>query len=85
MTEVTCPNCGATVPPEAGQHALSPTSGLVACPTCGENVILPKEGAGEPEGSESESEFEGRTEESSVHDTLGGVMDELSEKEGGPQ
>ena len=36
----TCPNCGAELPQEEGQHALSPSAGTVECPTCGATVTL---------------------------------------------
>jgi uncharacterized Zn finger protein (UPF0148 family) len=72
MSAQRCPSCGAELPPELGQHALVPTTGLVQCPTCGENVTLERpETAGGDEHSES---FAG-------HETVEGVMDEIREKE----
>jgi uncharacterized Zn finger protein (UPF0148 family) len=71
MSEQRCPNCGADLPAELGQHALTPTSGLVQCPTCGENVTLDRPGG---EGEEHEESFSG-------HETIEGVMDEIREKE----
>ncbi len=45
MAEQRCPNCGAEVPSEAGQHALTPSAGVVECPHCGASVTLQKPGA----------------------------------------
>ena len=30
-----CAKCGAEVPSESGQHALTPSAGVVECPNCG--------------------------------------------------
>lgn len=49
MAEQRCPNCGNELPEELGQHALTPQSGLVQCPHCGETVTLEKPGAPDPE------------------------------------
>ena len=78
MSGQTCPNCGAPLPEELGQHALTPVSGLVRCPSCGETVTL--EHAEEADGGKGEGEeyFAGE-------ETIEGVMDELGEKEGGPE
>ena len=57
MAEQTCPECGAPLPAELGQHALTPTSGLVQCPSCGAQVTLerPAEaGAGDEPDVEGE-------------------------------
>jgi hypothetical protein len=70
-----CPNCGEPLPEGLGQHALTPTSGLVRCPSCGETVTL--ERASDDAGTDDES-FAGS-------ETVEGVMEELSEKEGGPE
>jgi hypothetical protein len=81
------------VPAETGQHALTPSAGIVACPHCGAEVTLPKPGA-EPERAErgpagrAKAAPPGRTEGGetfSGEETVEGVMKELSEKEGGPQ
>ena len=77
MAAQRCPNCGEPLPEELGQHALTPTSGLVRCPSCGETVTLEHAEAGSG-GGEGEETFAGS-------ETVEGVMDELSEKEGGPQ
>jgi DNA-directed RNA polymerase subunit RPC12/RpoP len=69
MTAVRCPNCGAEVPEETGQHALTPAVGLVQCPTCGEKVTLPKAGA-----DAGDEYFSG-------HETVEGVMQEIEDKE----
>jgi uncharacterized Zn finger protein (UPF0148 family) len=76
MADQRCPSCGEPLPEELGQHALTPTSGLVRCPSCGETVTL--ERAADSAGGEGEEYFAGE-------ETIEGVMDELSEKEGGPQ
>jgi ribosomal protein S27AE len=78
----TCPNCGADLPPELAQHALTPVSGLVQCPTCGENVTLAKpaeegEATGAPDVAGATGAFSGE-------ETVEGVMEELSDKPGGP-
>jgi uncharacterized Zn finger protein (UPF0148 family) len=73
MSDQSCPNCGAELPAELGQHALTPTSGLVQCPTCGETVSLDR-AAETGEGDEREESFSG-------HETIEGVMDEIREKE----
>jgi hypothetical protein len=78
----TCPNCGADLPPELAQHALTPVSGLVQCPTCGENVRLTKpaaddEAAGAPDVAGETATFSGE-------ETVEGVMEELGDKPGGP-
>ena len=81
MAEQRCPNCGATLPEEQGQHALTPTSGLVTCPTCGEPVHLERPEttaaatAGDDEGAgEHREQFSGE-------ETIEGVMDEIEQKE----
>jgi endogenous inhibitor of DNA gyrase (YacG/DUF329 family) len=45
VTEERCPNCGAEVPRETGQHATTPSAGVVQCPNCGATVTLEKPGA----------------------------------------
>jgi uncharacterized Zn finger protein (UPF0148 family) len=77
MAGQTCSNCGAPLPEELGQHALTPTSGLVRCPSCGETVTLEHADTGGG-GEAAEESFAGS-------ETIEGVMDELSEKEGGPE
>jgi uncharacterized Zn finger protein (UPF0148 family) len=75
MNAQRCPNCGAQLPAELGQHALVPTTGLVQCPTCGENVTLERpETTGGETGGQAEEEFAG-------HETIEGVMEEIQEKE----
>jgi endogenous inhibitor of DNA gyrase (YacG/DUF329 family) len=81
MPGVTCPSCGSAVPLEAGQHALAPDAGVVACPTCGATVHLDGDGDGYVERAEEPPQVQ---EDFSGHETVEGVMDELSEKEGGP-
>ena len=70
MSAIRCPNCGAEVPEETGQHALTPSAGLVQCPTCGEKVTLEKPGSDA-----------GDDEYFSGHETIEGVMQEIEEKE----
>jgi hypothetical protein len=83
MPETICPNCGATVPAETGQHAVVPSAGVVTCPSCGATVTLERS-SGEPERPADETETtEGSEETFSGHETIEGVMDEISEKEGG--
>jgi uncharacterized Zn finger protein (UPF0148 family) len=88
-----CPNCGAEVPEETGQHALTPSAGVVTCPNCGATVTLDKPGA-EPEESRApasdvptatEGGWGEEVEEESFsgHETIEGVMEEIEEKEGG--
>jgi endogenous inhibitor of DNA gyrase (YacG/DUF329 family) len=68
-----CPNCGADLPAEIGQHALVPSAGVVACPTCGETVTLGRSDA-DTGGGELDESFSG-------HETVEGVMEEIREKE----
>ena len=96
MADQRCPNCGAVLPPEQGQHALSPSAGTIQCPTCGATVNLagppgaeggpPREGSAEGEPVTTEASLEGteRHDYFSGEETLAGVMDELQEKPGGP-
>jgi uncharacterized Zn finger protein (UPF0148 family) len=81
MADTICANCGATVPEETGQHAVVPSAGIVTCPNCGATVTLEKPDA-EPEADETDT-AEGSEESFSGHETIEGVMDEISEKEGG--
>jgi uncharacterized Zn finger protein (UPF0148 family) len=86
MAGQTCPNCGEPLPEGLGQHALTPTSGLVRCPSCGETVTLEHAGeAGSDIGADAGMSDTVRDEYFSGEETVEGVMDELSEKEGGPQ
>jgi hypothetical protein len=80
----TCPNCGSELPPELGQHALAPVSGLVRCPTCGETVTLTKPAA-EDDDAAGAPDVAGETSTFSGEETLEGVMEELEEKPGGPK
>jgi hypothetical protein len=96
MAEQTCPNCGAPLPQEIGQHALAPSAGAVTCPTCGATVRLGKGGAapqqasppaaaGPVEGGQTVPPPRAGEETFSGRETLEGVMDEISKKEGGTQ
>ena len=92
----TCPNCGAELPQEEGQHALSPSAGTVQCPTCGATVTLegppgaeggpPRQGSaeGEPVTTEASLEATEHQDYFSGEGTMAGVMEELEEKPGGP-
>ena len=75
-----CPNCGAALPPELGQHAVTPVAGLVQCPSCGENVSL----GGDGDAVEAVPDTSGDPEMFSGEETIEGVMDELADKPGGP-
>lgn len=78
MTEQTCPECGEALPQELGQHALTPTSGLVQCPSCGATATIDR-----PEGTEAdEPDVTGEGPDYFAgEDTIEGVMDELERKE----
>ena len=92
-----CPNCGAELPQQEGQHALSLSAGTVECPNCGAAVTLegppgaeggpPREGPadqGEPVTTEASLEATEQQGYFSGEDTIAGVMEELEEKPGGP-
>ena len=88
MAGQTCPNCGESLPEELGQHALTPVSGLVRCPSCGETVTLEHAAEADDEGGVPGAD-EGMSDTVrdtyfSGEETVEGVMEELSEKEGGP-
>ena len=92
MADQRCPNCGEPLPEELGQHALTPTSGLVRCPSCGETVTLERadEDTGDTGATRDTAADAGMSdtvvdEEFAGEETIPGVMDELREKEGGPQ
>ena len=78
MTGGRCPSCGADLPQELGQHALVPSAGVVACPSCGATVTLDRPAAAGAPGDESEGTGE---ETFSGHETIEGVMEEIREKE----
>jgi hypothetical protein len=83
MAEQTCPSCGATLPQELGQHALTPTSGLVACPSCGETVTLERPASAGAEGGSTGGEDSGGGpgDYFAGEETIEGVMDEIERKE----
>jgi predicted RNA-binding Zn-ribbon protein involved in translation (DUF1610 family) len=82
----TCPSCGAEIPEETGQHAVVPIAGVVTCPTCGATVRLDGDGDDEEGTARGDAEdVTGDTAFFSGHETVEGVMDELEEKEGGPE
>jgi predicted RNA-binding Zn-ribbon protein involved in translation (DUF1610 family) len=80
----TCPSCGAEIPEETGQHAVVPLAGVVTCPSCGATVRLDRSGA-DAAAAAAEPDVAGDTEFFSGHETIDGVMDELEDKEGGPE
>ena len=92
MSETRCPNCGARIPAQTGQHALSPSAGAVTCPSCGATVTLGDAGSrqravGEGQGPSAAAAPPGQAgqpEYFSGEESVEGVMEELSEKEGGP-
>jgi hypothetical protein len=93
MSELRCPHCGAQVPVESGQHAVSPLAGVISCSSCGAAVTLetpgdPQRAAGEgdnPEAAAAPPGRAGQDEYFSGSESVEGVMEELSEKEGGPR
>ena len=92
--EERCPNCGAEVPRETGQHATTPSAGVAQCPSCGATVTLEKPGA---EADQQTAERSGNVPRASEtvageasgddyfagEETVEGVMDEVREKEDG--
>jgi len=91
MGDQTCPSCGADVPAATGQHAETPSAGVVTCPNCGAKVTLHKPGA-EPEQSNQPPGDAPRTAAAppgqasgedafSGEETVEGVMDEIRQKE----
>jgi len=95
VAEQRCPNCGAEVPSEAGQHAVTPSAGVVECPNCGASVTLEKPGAdaAQQQAASPSADVPRATEtrggEASGEDyfageeTVEGVMDEVREKDDG--
>jgi predicted RNA-binding Zn-ribbon protein involved in translation (DUF1610 family) len=94
MSVMSCPSCGAELPEESGQHALSPSAGVVSCPSCGATVKLadaddrqratPPSQDGEGAAASPPGQA-GQPEYFSGEESVAGVMEELSEKEGGPR
>jgi hypothetical protein len=80
MPEQTCPECGAALPEELGQHALTPTSGLVECPSCGAKVTLERPADGGDGGEAPDVEGTG-PDYFAGEETIEGVMDEIEQKE----
>jgi hypothetical protein len=91
MSDSSCPNCGAEVPAEAGQHSLSPSAGVVTCSSCGATLSFRGPGDRQRVGAEGETPRaaaappgqSGQGEYFSGHESAEGVMEEISEKEGG--
>ncbi|HZO76657.1 MAG TPA: hypothetical protein VFB39_01335 [Solirubrobacteraceae bacterium] len=92
MAEQTCPNCGAEVPRETGQHATTPSAGVVQCPTCGASVTLDKPGADAdhqaveasgdvPRASETRGGETSGEDYFAGEETVEGVMNEVREKD----
>ena len=83
-----CPSCGNPLPDESGQHAVTPSAGVVDCPTCGARVRLdtgelergvsPGGRAEEQGGAPIEP---GQPETFSGEETVEGVMREIEEKD----
>jgi transcription elongation factor Elf1 len=94
MAQQRCPNCGAEVPVQTGQHATSPSAGVVQCPNCGANVTLQKPGAEPGQQTAPRSSDVPRASQTgggqasgedyfSGEETIEGVMDEVREKDDG--
>jgi hypothetical protein len=91
MSVMRCPSCGAERSEESGQHALSPAAGVVSCPSCGATVTLADAAGSQRSGAEGQAAAareapagrSGQPEYFSGEDSVEGVMEELSEKEGG--
>jgi hypothetical protein len=92
MGDQMCPSCGAEVPRETGQHAETPSAGVVICPNCGAEVTLDRPGA-EPEATQAPRGDAPRAAAAppgeatgedafSGEETVEGVMNEIREKEG---
>ena len=89
MGDQRCPECGNELPSELGQHSVTPLSGRATCPHCGADVHVarPEPGAeAAPGASGAAAEASGgpgepeKPESFSGEETLGGVMDEVEEK-----
>ena len=94
MADQRCPNCGAEVPHESGQHAVTPSAGVVQCPNCGATVTLDKPGAEPGQQAAQRAGDVPRAPEThggeatgedyfSGEETVEGVMDEVREKDDG--
>ena len=94
MAADTCPNCGAEIPRETGQHSPTPSAGVVQCPHCGASVTLEKPGGERDQQAKAPESDVPRADEKpageatgedyfSGEETVEGVMDEVREKEGG--
>jgi transcription elongation factor Elf1 len=82
-----CPSCGQELL-LAGQHAVAPDAGVIDCPNCGARVNtetgqlergVSTEGRAEEQGGAPVDE--GAPESFSGEETVGGVMEEIEEKE----
>jgi uncharacterized Zn finger protein (UPF0148 family) len=90
MSDERCPSCGAELPREQGQHALTPSAGVIQCPTCGATVTLEKPGARDAKDATAAADVrrapasaggeEGAPESFSGEETVEGVLDELDRK-----
>ena len=91
MSDSRCPNCGAEVPAESGQHSLSPSVGVVTCSSCGATLSLGGPGERQHVGAEGETPKaaaappgqSGQGEYFSGHESVEGVMEEINEKKEG--
>jgi hypothetical protein len=76
-----CPNCGAEIPLEAGQHATVPTVDVMECPSCGASVRI---GEDEQAGVERTTEGgwgEERPEAFAGSETVDELKEEIEHKE----
>ena len=76
-----CPNCGAELPLEAGQHATVPTVDVMECPNCGASVRI---GEDEETGVERTTERgwgEERPESFAGSETIDELKEEIERKE----
>jgi endogenous inhibitor of DNA gyrase (YacG/DUF329 family) len=85
MSETKCPNCGRDLPSELGQHAITPVSGLVTCPHCGQEVHIQGAEASAGGGASASSASSGADSEEkesfSGHETIEGLKEELKDKQ----
>ncbi|HYY44177.1 MAG TPA: hypothetical protein VE975_03195 [Actinomycetota bacterium] len=96
MAPERCPDCGTDLSPALGQHAMTPSAGIVQCPSCGRSVQLSRQPVARPEeesrasqevprADESVGGEEGKEESFSGGESADEVMEELKGKPGGPK
>jgi hypothetical protein len=79
-----CPNCGAEIPLEAGQHATVPTVDVMECPSCGASVRVGEDEQTEQTGVEPTTEGgwgEERPESFAGSETMDELKEEIERKE----